>query len=129
MSVVVPGPHSVAPPQRSGAGGTDADVSAPRADLAVWTDMGSGRCVLRMRGRLCQDTVAVFDRHVDRLGWSWCDEVVVDLSSVVLMDRVGARLVVGLGHYVAGRGGRFGVQGASPEHAAVMRAAEAELAG
>ena len=119
MSIVAPGSDS-----------SHASMVAstqPGSDLAVWTDQSANRCVLNLRGQLCADTVPVLDRHVDRLGCRWCDEVVVDLRGVVLMDVVGARLLVGLGHYVGGRGGRFEIRGASDEASALIRAAEAGM--
>lgn len=143
MSLVAPGSDSSVPdssvPDGSGPGGSGADStsgpwrksivadSRPGNELAVWTDQSANRCILKLRGRLCADTVAVLDRHVDRLGCRWCDEVVVDLVGLVLMDLVGARLLVGFGHYVAGRGGRFEIRGAGEEISTLIRAAEEQL--
>lgn len=96
--------------------------------LSVWTDQWANRCVLRLRGALTSATVHVLDRHVDQLGCRWCDEVVVELTLVDEIEPVGARLITGLGHYVAGRGGRFSVEGASADALAALQAAEEEMA-
>lgn len=131
MAVLIPEPGSTPadpPPGRARQTSMTAG-GGPGGDLAIWTDQSANRCVLRLRGRLCADTVGLVDGHVDRLGCRWCDEVVVDLRSVVVMDEVGARLLVGLSHYVAARGGRFEVQSESAEAAALLAAAEVELGG
>ena len=113
MTVLVSGAGSCA----SGGGG-----------LSVWTDQSDHRCVLRLSGRLAAENVQELDRHVDRLGCRWCDDVAVDLGRLDQIDAVGARLIVGFGHYVAGRGGRFTVKGASAEVAGMLAEAEVELA-
>lgn len=95
--------------------------------LSVWTEQQANRCTLRLRGRLTGDTAADFNTHVDRLGCRWCDEIVIDVSGLECMDQVGARLLVGLSHYVAARGGTFRTVGARPVVSALMAAAEVEL--
>lgn len=131
MTVVVPDPEST--PAATAPGREWPTAVAGRSgqggELAIWTDQGANRCVLRLRGRLCADTVPLLNRHVDRLGCRWCDDVVVDVGSLVTMDAVGAGLLVGLSHYVAARGGTFSVQGASPEAEAELAAAEVALEG
>lgn len=96
-------------------------------ELSVWTDQRASHCVLRLRGRLTSGTVSLLETHVDALGCSGCEEVVLDLSGVTLLDEVGASLIVGLGHYVAGRGGRFSLNGVTEEAGARLAAAEVEL--
>ena len=133
MTVTVPGPHSYSPdgfsPGTPGEGARSGPAAGgPAGDLAIWTDQSANRCTLRLRGRLTADTVSLLDRHVDRLGCRWCDEVVIDLSGLELMDCVGARLIVGFSHYAAGRGGRFEVRGARADTADLLAAAEIELA-
>ncbi len=128
MTLLLPGSESPAEPSASG--GAETPVTAtggPTGDLAIWTDQTANRCTLRLRGRLCADTVGILDRHVDRLGCRWCDEVVVDLETLLRIDPVGARLLVGFGHYVATRGGRFRVRNASPRVEQMLEVAEAEL--
>lgn len=98
-----------------------------KGGLAIWTDQSHNCCTLRLTGRLCADTVRLLDSHVDLLGRRTCDEVVIDLHGVELMDQVGARLIVGFGHYVAARGGRFSVDGAAPAIRALIDQAEIEV--
>jgi anti-anti-sigma regulatory factor len=93
----------------------------------VWTELTTNRCVLRLRGRLCADTVALLNGHIDRLGCRSCDDVVLDISRLDVIDRVGARLIVGLTHYVAGRGGRLSVEGAAASAAGLIASAELEM--
>lgn len=104
-------------------------LGAIRRDLSVRTDRRAGRCVLALGGRLCSDTVAAFDRHVDGLGCRWSDDVVVDLAGLTVLDLIGARVLVGLSHYVAGRGGRFHIEGASGFMDTMLERAGIELAG
>ena len=133
MTVTVPGPDSC-PPDGLALGPGPGDRpdglvagDGRGAELAIWTDQSANRCTLRLRGRLTADTVSLLDHHVDRLGCRWCDEVVIDLSGLESMDCVGARLIVGFGHYTAGRGGRFEIRGARPDATALIDAAEVEL--
>jgi anti-anti-sigma factor len=107
--------------------GLDRGAGAPRRDLAVWTEQHQNRCTLRLSGRLCSDTVASFDAHVDRLGCRWCEEVVVDIRGLSVLDLVGARVLVGLSHYVAGRAGRFQIEGASRFMQSMLDTAGIEL--
>ena len=102
-------------------------TSPTQAGLAIWTDQSQNRCVLRLTGRLCADTVRLLDNHVDLLGCRACDEVVIDLTGLEAMDPVGARLIVGFGHYVAARGGRFRVDGAAPTVRKMIDRAEIEV--
>lgn len=130
MTVAMPGSDSPAGSgPRFGLRAHQTGISDPRTALAIWTDQKQNRCVLRLRGRLCSDTVRLLDRHVDLLGCQSCDEVVLDLSGVDVMDQVGARVVVGLGHYMAGREGRFQVSGATPAVRSMIAAAEVEISG
>jgi anti-anti-sigma regulatory factor len=114
-----PGPRSrwIGPPERSGAG-----------RLAVWTDQRAHRCVLRLEGSLTRHTVSQLDRHVDLLGCRSSEEVTVDLTGLDVLDEVGARLLVGLAHYVAGMGGKFTLKGGTESAGALIAAAERELA-
>lgn len=102
-------------------------IAGPRSGLAIWTGQSQNRCVLRLSGRLCAETVSLLASHVDYLGCRTCEEVVIDLGGVEHMDQVGARLIVGFGHYVAGRGGRFVVEGARPTVHSMLAEAEVEL--
>ncbi len=128
MTVAMPGSDS-SMEQGPGYGGRTQHVAiaGPRSGLAVWTDQSHNRCVLRLSGRLCADTVSLLDSHVDFLGCRSCEEVVIDLQRIDHMDPVGARLIVGFGHYVAGRGGRFAVDGVRPTVRSMLAEAEVEL--
>ncbi|MGH9082723.1 MAG: hypothetical protein ACRDWN_05200 [Acidimicrobiales bacterium] len=44
----------------------------------------------------------------------------LDLAGMVAVDDAGARLLTGLHHYVAGRGGRLTVVGARPQITAAL---------
>ncbi len=105
----------------------DLAVAGTRTGLAIWTDQAHNRFVLRLSGHLCAETVGLLDHHIDLLGCGSCDEVAFDLERLSLMDQVGARLIVGFGHYVAGRGGRFVVEGARPAVRSMLQRAEVEL--
>lgn len=97
--------------------------------LAVWTDQSANHCVLRLGGNLGAETVSLLNRHVDLLGCRSCEEVVVDLSDLETLDPVGARLLVGLAHYVSGRGGTLSLEGATPYMEALLADARLHLAG
>ena len=113
---------------RMGWYGTLSGARPGRSGLAIWTDQSRNRLTLRLRGRLCSDTVRLLDTHVDLIGCHSCDEVILDLHALDTMDEVGARLVVGLGHYVAGRGGRFALEGAVAAISSMIARAEVDLA-
>lgn len=70
-------------------------------------------CVLRLTGRLRAGSLGVLQCQFDRLGHTPCRRVVLDLAAVSAVDDAGARLLTGLHHYVAGRGGQLTVVGAS----------------
>lgn len=128
MTVTMPGSDS-SMEQGSGHGRRTEHMAmaGPRRGLAIWTDQSQNRCVLRLTGRLCADTVSLLDSHVDFLGCRSCEEVVIDLLGVDHVDEVGARLIAGFGHYVAGRGGRFEVEGARSTVRSMLARAEVEL--
>lgn len=71
-------------------------------------------CVLELVGTLTADTLWVLQQQFDRLGRSPFHRVVLDLTAMVAIDAAGARLLTGLHHYVAGRGGSLVVTGATP---------------
>lgn len=70
--------------------------------------------VLRLEGVLHAGSLAVVQRQFDRLGRTPCRRVVLDLAGLTAIDAAGARLLTGLYHYVAGRGGHLAVVGAGP---------------
>ena len=121
------GPGPPGPPPSGTGTGTGNGNGAAAAELTIRTDQTANRCTMRMQGRLCAETVAILTEHVDQLGCRWRDEVVVDLRSVTGLDQIGAGSLVGLGHYVAGRGGRFILDGANPQVRARLAEAEVQL--
>jgi anti-anti-sigma factor len=71
-------------------------------------------CVLRLEGHLHAGTLGVLQCQFDRLGHTPCRQVVLDLGALADIDPAGARLLTGLHHYVAGRGGHLTVVGWRP---------------
>jgi len=71
-------------------------------------------CLLELRGELLATSVGVLEAQFDRLGRTSCHHVVLDLTDVSDLDATGARVLVGLRHYVCARGGRLTVVGMSP---------------
>jgi len=95
--------------------------------LTVWTDQDAERCVFRLKGSLNAETVSLLNHHIDLLGRRSCEQVVVDLAGLEKLDTVGARLIVGLAHYVSGRGGTLSVQGTTPYMETLLADARLEL--
>jgi anti-anti-sigma regulatory factor len=61
------------------------------------------RCVIRLRGPMRQDTICSFAALYDRLGRLSFDHVIVDLKGVTDVDEAGAKVLLGLHHYVTAR--------------------------
>jgi len=78
-------------------------------------------CTLILAGALCGSSIAALEAQVDQLGCRRCEDVVVDVAGLVLLDDVGARVLVGLRHYVSGRGGHLVVTGAQGQVAFTLR--------
>lgn len=89
--------------------GTAEDDVAP--DLVADVHHVGALCVLRLEGSLHAGSLGVLQRQFDRLGRAPCRQVVLDLGAVTDIDPAGARLLTGLHHYVAGRGGHLTVVG------------------
>ena len=84
---------------------------------------GDGRsCTLTLVGALCASSIAALDAQVDQLGSVCCDDVVVDLAGLFFIDHVGTNVLVGLQHYVSGRGGRLTIVGAVGQVALLLQA-------
>jgi anti-anti-sigma regulatory factor len=77
---------------------------------------------LDLRGELCAETIGVLERHVDMLGCCGCEELTIDLTRLDRIDVTGARVLLGLEHYLRGRGGRLTVTGAADEARALLEA-------
>ncbi len=95
-----------------------------RPDLAVEFRHVGPICLLSLCGELNAGTVAVLESQFDRLGRTPCHRVAIDLSEVTDLDSVGARVLIGLRHYVQGRGGQLTVIGEHPGIAGLLAAEE-----
>lgn len=84
-------------------------------------------CLLSLRGELHAGSVSVLESQFDRLGRTTCHRVVVDLTDVSSLDTTGARVLIGLRHYVQARGGRLTVIGTSPGTYAALATEEARI--
>lgn len=91
-------------------------------DLAVAFRHIGRICVLTLHGDLHATSVAVLEAQFDRLGRTTCHRVVVDLSGLASIDATGAKVLTGLRHYVAARGGRFSIVGACERVASALGA-------
>jgi len=76
---------------------------------------------LVLRGSLCGTSIAALEAQVDQLGCVPCDDVTVDLRGLRAIDPVGANVLLGLYHYVDGRGGRLRITGATDRIAITLR--------
>jgi anti-anti-sigma factor len=76
---------------------------------------------LALWGMLCGTSIAALEAQVDQLGSTPCEAVVVDLRHLQALDRSGARMLLGLYHYVTARGGRYRVVGATGQVAHMIR--------
>jgi anti-anti-sigma factor len=91
-----------------------------RPDLQVEFNHIGPICVLSLRGELHAGSVAVLEAQFDRLGRTSCHRVVVDLTDLTHLDLTGARVLIGLRHYVQARGGQLSVLGSTPMVRAVL---------
>ena len=99
---------------------TDAAPEGGGPDLVADVHHAGAVCVVRLCGRLDLTTLDVLQRQFDRLGRAPCRQVVLDLTAVTAIDPAGARLLTGLHHYVAGRGGHLTVVGSRPALAVAL---------
>jgi anti-anti-sigma factor len=88
--------------------------------LEVTLESSAATCRLILRGSLCVTTIAALQSQIDQLGCAPCHEVVVDMHGLTEMDTVGAKVVLGLYHYVVGRGGQLRVRGPLSHIAATL---------
>jgi ABC-type transporter Mla MlaB component len=70
-------------------------------------------CTLVLSGALRDTSIAALAAQVDQLGCVPCDDVVVDVSRLTALDPTGANVLLGLYHYVDGRGGNLRIVGAT----------------
>ena len=85
-------------------------------------------CILVLGGRLTGASIAALEAQVDQLGCLPCDDVVVDASGLTALDPVGANVLLGLFHYVEGRGGTLRISGARGPVAGALRQYAVEYA-
>ncbi|MHB1710990.1 MAG: STAS domain-containing protein [Acidimicrobiales bacterium] len=85
-------------------------TEAPK--LSVELSRVGHTCVLALFGELDCSTIPVLEAYVDQLGSMDCLDVDLDLSDLRALDGAGARVLVGLRHYVTARGGRLNIAGA-----------------
>jgi anti-anti-sigma regulatory factor len=88
--------------------------------LTVDLTVQNRTCYLVLSGSLCGASIAALEAKVDQLGCLPCHDVLVDIGSLTDLDEVGAKVILGLCHYVEGRGDRLSVTTAPPAVAAVM---------
>jgi anti-anti-sigma regulatory factor len=101
-----------------------------RGDVRFRVELQSrGRtCILVLGGRLTGTSIAALEAQVDQLGCIPCDDVVVDASGLTALDPVGANVLLGLFHYVNGRGGTLRISGARGSIATTLRQYAVEYA-
>jgi anti-anti-sigma factor len=90
--------------------------------LQVQLESTGTRCLLLLRGHLCGSSIAALEAQVDQLGCMPCEEVIVDMQYLTRMDPVGANVILGLYHYVVGRGGALRLRAVRAEVAATLHA-------
>jgi anti-anti-sigma factor len=95
--------------------------------LQVELEVHGPTCLLTLRGELCGGSLAALAAQVDQLGCLPCEQVIVDLRRVTRLDQAGAKIILGLYHYVLGRGGALRVIGMAGQVAETLRATGAEL--
>jgi anti-anti-sigma factor len=95
--------------------------------LAVELESADRSCRFVLRGTLCDTSIAALEAQFDQLGCLPCDEVIVDMQHLTSLDPIGANVLVGLYHYVIGRGGQLRVISARGNVSAVLHATAGDL--
>jgi len=80
--------------------------------LSVQLQVIGGLNVLTLRGELCATSIPALESYLDQLGSLPFRGVLLDVSEVTRLDPVGARVVIGMRHYVEARGSSLMVRGA-----------------
>jgi anti-anti-sigma factor len=99
----------------------------PEAVLQVELEAMGTSCRLTLRGDLCDTSLSALEVQVDQLGCLPCERVIVDLRQLTRLDPVGAKVILGLYHYVVGRGGEMRVTEANGAVTATLQAAGGDI--
>jgi anti-anti-sigma factor len=83
------------------------------APLSVSTERSAEILRVELSGELSAATIKALERHIELLACCENRMVIVDLARLTYLDSTGARVLVGLGHYVRGGGGRCTLVGAA----------------
>src|ERR1700733_1308076 len=105
----------------SDTGETVPEGAEPGAWLRVELRSAGRTCTVVLQGALSDTSIAALEAQVDQLGCIPCDDVVVDASGLTALDAVGANVLLGLYHYVNGRGGTLRITGARGPIASTLR--------
>jgi anti-anti-sigma factor len=80
-------------------------VPAARCEVSLrGTEHG---LLLEVSGSLDASCMPALSAQLDQLQCSPCEEAILDVTNVSVVDHVGLNAIAGLAHYVAARGGRF----------------------
>jgi anti-anti-sigma factor len=89
--------------------------------LRVELNTSGQTSTLALCGMLCGTSIAALEAQIDQLGCTPCDAVTIDLRQLQALDKSGARMLLGLYHYVTARGGRYRIVGATGQVAQTIR--------
>jgi anti-anti-sigma regulatory factor len=107
------------------AGGEELPLPPPL--LVVELDTAGSTCRLTLRGVLCSTSLSALEAQVDQLGCIPCEQVVVDMQGLDMLDAVGAKVIIGLYYYVVGKGGQLGVTTSTADVASTLREAGGDV--
>jgi anti-anti-sigma factor len=82
---------------------TDALPRVCEVELRI-SDLGSA---LSIRGALDAGSLPALSAQLDQLQCTPCQEVLLDVAAVTVLDHTGCNAIAGLAHYVSARGGRL----------------------
>ena len=99
----------------------------PEAVLQVELEAMGTSCRLTLRGDLCDTSLSALEVQVDQLGCLPCERVIVDLRQLTRLDPIGAKVILGLYHYVVGRGGEMRITEANGAVTAALQAAGGDI--
>jgi len=108
--------------------GSDNDAGRSQSRLRVELQSHGRTCTLALFGVLSATSIAALEAQIDQLGCIPCDAVVVDVRGLRGLDPVGANVLLGLDHYVDGRGGCLWITGAVGQVAMTLRNCACEWA-